>query len=148
MLAASASISEQKRRDFEAVTRQRAGAVLAYCLKEEVLEMNNVRIIVFAFIGVLGLTLQQAKADEMNQKTTIKFSGPVEIPGQVLLPGTYVLKVADSIVDRNIIQVFNKDETHLYGTFLAIPDYRLKRARKTIITFEERVTRSPEAVLA
>jgi hypothetical protein len=110
--------------------------------------MNNVRIIAFACIGALVVMLPQARADERNQKTTITFSGPVEVPGQLLLPGTYVFKLADSIVDRNIIQVYSEDETHLYGTFLAIPDYRLRPTGKTIITFEERAAGAPEAVRA
>lgn len=110
--------------------------------------MNNVKIITFAFLGVLAITLPQAKADEWNQKTTFTFSGSVEIPGQVLGPGTYVFKLADSQSDRNVVQVFNKNENHLYGTFLAIPDYRLKPAGKPIITFEERAAGSPEAVKA
>jgi hypothetical protein len=54
----------------------------------------------------------------------------------------------DSQSDRNIVQVFNKRENHLFGTFLTIPDYRLKPAGKTIITFEERAAGSPEAVRA
>jgi len=37
-----------------------------------------------------------------------------------------VFKLADSASDRNIVQVFNKSETELYGTFLAIPDHRAK----------------------
>jgi hypothetical protein len=36
----------------------------------------------------------------------------------------------------------------LYGTFLAIPDYRLRPAGKPIITFEERAAGAPEAVRA
>src|SRR2546422_6716057 len=32
---------------------------------------------------------------------------------QVLIAGTYVFKLADSQSDRNIVQVFNKDENHL-----------------------------------
>jgi hypothetical protein len=47
-----------------------------------------------------------------------------------------------------VVQVFNKDETHIYGTFLAIPDYRLRPTGKTIITFEERAAGAPEAVKA
>jgi hypothetical protein len=46
------------------------------------------------------------------------------------------------------VQVFSKDEEHLYGTFLAIPDERLKPAGKPIITFDERPSDSPEAVKA
>jgi len=54
----------------------------------------------------------------------------------------------DSQSDRYIVQVFNKGENHLYGTFLTIPDYRLKPRGKTVITFEERAAGSPEAVKA
>lgn len=99
-------------------------------------------------VAILGTMLPVAKADEWNQRTVMTFSAPVEIPGQVLPAGTYVFKLADSASDRNIVQVFNRDETHLIGTFLAIPDYRVKPAGKTIITFEERPANSPEAIKA
>ena len=106
------------------------------------------RVMLFVGLGLLGGIVQRAAADDFDQKTVFTFSGPVEIPGQVLSAGTYVFKLADSSSDRNIVQVFNKDETHLYGSFLAIPDYRIKPAGKTIITFEERPAGSPEAVKA
>src|SRR5580704_9545782 len=106
------------------------------------------RVMLFVGLGLLGGIVQRAAADDFDQKTVFTFSGPVEIPGQVLSAGTYVFKLADSSSDRNIVQVFNKDESHLYGTFLAIPDYRLKPADKPIITFEERPIGTPEAVKA
>ena len=110
--------------------------------------MNTFNFMTFMCLGVLGVMLPRAEADEWNQKTVFTFSGPVEIPGQVLSAGTYVFKLAGSMSDRNIVEVFNKDENHLYGFFLAIPDYRLKPSGKPIITFEERATGSPEAVKA
>jgi len=104
----------------------------------------------FALLGAFALiaSLPQAKADEWNQKTVFTFSGPVEIPGRVLEPGTYVFKLADSLADRNIVEVFNKRENHLYGIFLAIPDYRMRPSGHPIITFEERATGAPQAVKA
>jgi LPXTG-motif cell wall-anchored protein len=36
----------------------------------------------------------------------------------------------------------------VFGTFLVIPDYRLKAADKTILTFHERPVGSPEAIRA
>ena len=110
--------------------------------------MNNIKIVTFVCLGVLGTALPQAKADESDQKTVFTFSGAVEIPGQVLSPGTYVFKLMDSQSDRSIVQVFNKNENRLCGTFLTIPDYRLKPAGKAIITFEERAAGAPEAVRA
>jgi hypothetical protein len=46
------------------------------------------------------------------------------------------------------VQVFNKDETHVYGTFLTISDERLRAAGKPIIQFEQAPAGSPEAVKA
>src|SRR4051812_40339094 len=65
------------------------------------------------------------------------FSELVEIPGQVLEPGTYVFKLADSAADRNIVDVFNKMENQLYGVFLRIPDSRLNPSPRPIITFDK-----------
>jgi hypothetical protein len=98
-------------------------------------------------LGAMAL-LPGAKADQWDQKTVFTFSGPVEIPGQVLPAGTYVFKLHSSASNRHIVQVFNKDENHVYGTFLAIPDYRLRPASEPIINFHERAAGSPVAVKA
>jgi hypothetical protein len=111
-------------------------------------KVNNSKIITLVCLGVLAIAIPQVRADEWNQRTIFTFSGPVEIPGQVLSPGTYVFKLVDSQSDRHVVQVFNKNEKHCYGTFLTIPDYRLKPAGKPIVTFEERASGSPEAVKA
>jgi LPXTG-motif cell wall-anchored protein len=114
--------------------------------------MSITTVFKYVSAGLLALGLAtltpRAQADAWNQKTIITFSGPVEIPGQVLPPGTYVFKLMDSQSDRNIVEVFNKNQDHVYGTFLAIPDYRLKPSGKPIITFEERAAGAPEAVKA
>jgi len=98
-------------------------------------------------LGLLTLT-SGAKADEWNQKTVFTFSGPVEIPGQVLPGGTYVFKLHNSASNRHIVQVFNKDENHVFGTFLAIPDYRLHPSSKPLIKFDERAEGQPQAIKA
>lgn len=99
-------------------------------------------------IGFSLLTIRppSANADEWNKRTEMTFSAPVEIPGLVLPAGTYVFKLLDSPSNRDIVQVFNKDETKLYATFLAMPDYRETPASKTIVNFEERAAGSPEAI--
>jgi hypothetical protein len=91
------------------------------------------------------------KADEWNKKTTVSFDQPVEIPGvgaQILPAGTYVFKIMDSLADRNIVQIFSKDQTHVFATILAIPNYRLRTTDKTVMTFRERAAGSPEALRA
>lgn len=105
------------------------------------------KMMLLAGLGALAL-LPGAKADEWNQKTVFTFSGPVEIPGQTLPAGTYVFKLHNSASNRHIVQVFNKDENHVFGTFLAIPDYRLRPSSEPIINFHERAAGSPVAVKA
>lgn len=94
------------------------------------------------------------KADDWNRKTVITFSQPVETPGvhmqgwAVLPPGTYVFKVLDSKSDRHIVQIFNKDETVVYATILAVPNYRLRATGKTVLTFRETPPGQPNVLRA
>src|SRR5580692_2363451 len=104
------------------------------------------KLLVMLLLGMAALAvLPGAKADEWNQKTVFTFSGAVEIPGQVLPAGTYVFKLHNSPSNRHIVQVFNQEENHVFGTFLAIPDYRLNPASEPIIHFHEREAGAPQA---
>jgi hypothetical protein len=95
--------------------------------------MRQLRVLTaLGYIGLIGAILgPSARADDRNRKTVITFSGPVEISGVhlagwgVLPAGTYVFKIFDSQADRHIVQISNKDETTVYATILAIPNYRL-----------------------
>jgi hypothetical protein len=87
-----------------------------------------------------------ARADEWNKLTDFTFNRPVEVPGHVLLPGTYVFKLLDSPSNRDIVEIYDGTQQHLITTILAIPDYRLRTPGKPIINFEERKAGAPEAV--
>jgi len=95
-----------------------------------------------------------AKADERDHMTTVTFSAPVEIPpvyitGMRYLPaGTYVFKLVESSNDRHIVQIFNKEQTKIYATILAIANYRLTPTGRTVITFNEGIQGKPEAIRA
>jgi hypothetical protein len=107
--------------------------------------------IVLCLAVLCVLVVSSARADNWNRKTVITFSAPIEVPGvgQHNLPaGTYVFKILDSQSDRHIVQIFNKDETQVLTTILAIPNYRLKTTDKTVITFRERPAGEPEALRA
>lgn len=108
-----------------------------------------------SFMAFMGAVLTpSANADAWNRKSVITLSGPVEIPGvhltgwAVLPAGAYVFKVLDSQSDRHIVQISSKDEKTVYATILAIPNYRLKATKKTVITFRERPAGEPEALRA
>jgi hypothetical protein len=104
------------------------------------------RMVLLVGFCVLALMASQAKADDFDQKTTFTFSGPVEIPGKVLPAGTYVFKLVEQEGDRDVVQVLNKRENRVFGTFLTISDSRMNPTGKPVITFDERAAGSPEAI--
>lgn len=96
----------------------------------------------------LLFSIFSVRADQWNKRTVVTFSAPVELPGVVLPAGTYVFKLLDSTSNRNIVQVFDKDETKLFATILAIPNYRLEPTGETVMRFTERPKGTPEAMRA
>jgi hypothetical protein len=86
------------------------------------------------------------RADEWNKKTILTFSGPVQIPGATLPPGSYVFKLADLSGNRHVVQVFDKDEKKILATLLAIPNDRLDASDEPVVLFTERPAGSPQAV--
>jgi len=106
-------------------------------------------------MALMGTMLvPSARADEWNKRTVVTFGNPVEIPGVhlkgwgVLPAGTYVFKLVDTPGDRHVVQILNKDETIVYATILAIPNYRLTPTSRTVITFNEGIRDRPEALRA
>ena len=80
------------------------------------MKINKIYIalgVLIAFALFLELT---AHADEVNEATTITFSAPVQIPGQILPAGTYVFQQADPDENQNLVRIFNADHTVVYAT--------------------------------
>jgi hypothetical protein len=102
-----------------------------------------------AAVGLAGLTLvPNAVADTWNKKTYITINEAVQVPGKVLQPGRYVLKLADSPSNRHIVQIFNDREDQLQTTILAIPNYRLQPTGKTEFGWWETPAGQPKALRA
>jgi len=98
-----------------------------------------------ACVGVLGLAVvPNSRADVWNKKTILTVNEPIQVPGQVLQPGKYVMKLMDSPSNRHIVQVFNEDESKLLTTVLALPNYRLQPTGETRFTFWETVSGEPK----
>jgi LPXTG-motif cell wall-anchored protein len=105
-------------------------------------------IVAMSFAVFGALIVPAAHADEWNKKTITTFSEDVQVPGKVLPAGTYVFKLADISSSRDIVQIFNADETQLITTISAIPDYRATAPDEPVIAFDERPAGQPEAVKA
>jgi hypothetical protein len=96
----------------------------------------------------LGVAVPSMFADTWDQLTKVTFNQPVEIPGQVLPAGTYWFKLLNSPSDRDIVQIYNANQSKQIALVMAIPDYRVRPTGKTVVTFEERATNAPPAVKA
>src|SRR4051794_22089267 len=95
---------------------------------------------------MLSSTLASAQAPDTNRTTIVTFSAPVSLPGVTLPAGSYMFKLADSQVNRNIVQVFDKDRSKILATILAIPAERNEPADETVITFAESPANSAPAI--
>jgi hypothetical protein len=104
--------------------------------------------VMFSAALFCALMAPSATADQWNQATKLTFSGPVEVPGRVLLAGTYWFTLMNDDTDRNIVEIWNVDRTQELAVILTVPDYRLQPAGKTVLKFGERPSGEPEALQA
>ena len=86
------------------------------------------------------------KADELNKKTNITTSQPIEIQGMVLPAGSYVIKLLDTPAERYVVQIFNAEENHIITTIFAVPTYRLRPTDNTELKFYQFESGQPAAL--
>jgi len=103
-----------------------------------------------AAVSCLGLMtiVPSAVADQWNKRTILTVNEPIQVPGKVLQPGKYVMRLLDSPANRHIVQIFNGDETQLQTTILAIPNYRLQPTGETEFGWWETPAGQPKAMRA
>ena len=88
------------------------------------------------------------RADEWNDKTTLTFSGPVIVPGATLPAGSYVFKLADTKGNRQLVQVFDANESRVITTTQAIPVKREEVSEDVVLRFNPTDTGTPVAIKA
>jgi hypothetical protein len=106
-----------------------------------------------SFVSVLTLMMtitlfapRIVRADETDKKIIVSFNKPVAIPDLVLEPGTYVFKLADHGNIPYVVQVFNEDETQIYGSLLTIPKYRDTVTDQPVFQLQEGSQGAPVAI--
>ena len=100
--------------------------------------------LIIAFTLIFELA---AHADEFDQSTTITFSEPMQIPGQVLPTGTYLFELADHGTETHVVQIFSSDRSVLYGTFLTSSTELQEPANDVEVTFAESEAGAPPVLL-
>jgi hypothetical protein len=112
--------------------------------------MNRWRkLVVVSCLGLLAALLAPpAQADQWNKKTILTTREPLAIPGHILQPGQYILRLADSVADRSIVQVYEGGKQRLVATIIATPNYRLEPTADTQFSFWEMPAGQPPALRA
>lgn len=82
-----------------------------------------------------------AQDSNVNQRTILTFSGPVQMPGVTLPGGKYVFRLANTAL-HNVMQVFDGDEKRIIGQWFFIPKNRTTQEAsaangKPVVMFKE-----------
>ena len=102
--------------------------------------------LILGFAALIAASTAVTHADAWDKKTTVSFSQAVEVPGSVLAPGTYVMKLVNLPAERHVVQFMNEQEDRVYAAALAIPAYRTEVTDHTVITFYEARAGVPDPI--
>ena len=96
---------------------------------------------VFTAAFLTAATSASAQDSNINQRTYLTFSGPVQMPGVTLPAGKYVFRLADTSL-HNVMQVFDGEEKHIIGQWFFIPKNRTSEEAsaangKPVVMFRE-----------
>lgn len=110
--------------------------------------MRRISSTLTAALAATLLTASTAAAQGVlaNRETNVTFSGPISLPGTTLPAGTYVFRLADSPVNRHIVQIFEKDRAKLITTILAVAAERPEPEGDPVVSFKETPSDRPPAV--
>jgi hypothetical protein len=100
-----------------------------------------------ALVLASGFMAGAVRADEADQAIQVTFSGPVQIPGQVLPAGTYWFALVDERTPQ-LVQILSADRSKSYGILNTIARERSQGVNNTAFTLAKGAAAEPEAVVA
>jgi hypothetical protein len=90
----------------------------------------------FLAAGLAGSALRaDNNAADPEKKAVVAIQAPMEIPGSVLQPGSYVFKQSDAQNGWTIVQIYNESESTLVTTVIAYPNAKLSSSGETVMTY-------------
>ncbi len=100
--------------------------------------MRKLTVALVALSAGTALVCTGRRADAQStfaHTSTLTVTKPLEVPGMVLQPGTYVLRVADTRSDRNVVEILNADQTKVLDVALTVPDEERKAKDQSEFVF-------------
>jgi len=107
--------------------------------------MNIYRKFTIAAVSAAALALftPGAKAQLLEQKIAVTFSGPVMVPGEILPAGSYIF---EALRDGSVTRILSADEKHVYATLLTMPTESLEPAEKATVILGHGPEGSPQRI--
>lgn len=102
------------------------------------------QFVICSLTAICALSVASISAQPARDEVKVNFSAPVMVPDATLPVGTYVLKLAGATATRNLVQVWNADETQVFVTALTVPARRTDPKGDVVIKF----ARTPSPKLA
>ena len=111
--------------------------------------MKNKLLPIACALAFVGAAATSASAQtNLNNRTVLTFSQPVEVPGKVLPAGTYTFELNDAMANRHIVQIMDAAGTKVVALVLAVPNRRLTATGETVVNFAEVAAGQPQAMRA
>jgi hypothetical protein len=104
----------------------------------------------FTAAFLAAATTVSAQDSNIDQRTYLTFSGPVQMPGVTLPAGKYTFKLADTAL-HNIMQVYDANGQKIIGQWFFVPRIRTseemdKANGKPVVNFTEMPAGVPPAI--
>jgi hypothetical protein len=119
------------------------GATYGFDAKQEdrMKRFTSLAAAVFTAAFLVAATSVSAQDSNVDQRTYLTFSGPVQMPGVTLPAGKYVFKLAPTAL-HNVMQVFDGEEKHIIGQWFFVPVERTNEEQskadgKPVVMFRE-----------
>ena len=97
---------------------------------------------------VLALAAAPAGADQWNDRTIMKFSAPVMVPGATLQPGAYVFQLVNPDTSQHTIQIKREDTGESVTIVHAVPIRRAEPVGDNVLKFNPTEPGTPPALKA
>jgi LPXTG-motif cell wall-anchored protein len=106
-------------------------------MKVHRIQLPRTALVLACGVVLAGSLTTTARGDEWNKKTILTVNEPIQVRDTYLEPGQYVLRLLNSQSDRHVVQIFNRNESQIIDTVMAIPKERLEPTGKSEFTFWE-----------
>jgi hypothetical protein len=84
-----------------------------------------------------------AQAQALEEKMTVTFSAPVEVPGEVLPAGTYIF---EALRQGSLTRILSTDGLHVYATLLTVPEEQKEPPEGGAVILKKNSEGGPERV--